>query len=575
MDTIHVKIEPLKYKTNKCVNGDKGNVYISFTGFEIPNFNDQTEDPKKREVFLNDEVVYKNTENSKDNNNGMVAIVKKVLKPLEITEKIQIWKRKVGQIQNIDSYPVKEQLYNLEFRLSKYDEDENNINIEGGHERSSVKKEILGVKREHILSYSQKQLMVKISKKDMPRTNKERKKYVEKKVREAIKLIFKKGTQFVPKFVDKSTKNYETVEEYYEKELGIKPKPKLRLTGDMIVSTTKNYDKTFERPKQKYKIMDYNIDMIEFNEKELNNKDRNYSTSEITHEFYKDGNLNVSLRLVAQVASQLKSISKNSQFDNTRFLNNHLQIRNYKYFKDINREKRRDSHADVLKYYMINKVLRYDKGDGKKPKSGKEDIKKWIEYFNKEKVFDFMDDNFFKRKGIQQLFLINKIVGKVGNKGLFTHILTTRDVTSDPPTSAEINDVVDKIKNINKKTFSGNISVPISVNITFYLQGENDLGAKLGITPNCNKRMDQLKNWTRKLFGTTKKKKKKKNKTKKLKYIVSKGGRRKIPFFKKIRKTKKKRRNTFLKKGKKNKKTKKNTFLKKGKKKKRNQKKYQ
>tara|TARA_B100000795_G_scaffold269770_1_gene260317 strand:+ start:1872 stop:3584 length:1713 start_codon:yes stop_codon:yes gene_type:complete len=554
MDTIHVKIEPLKYKTNKCVNGNKGNTYISFTGFEIPNFNDQTEDPKKREIFLNDEVVYKNSENSKDNNNGMVAIVKKVLKPLEITEKIQIWKRKTGQVQNIDSYPVKEPLYNLEFRLSKYDQDENNINIEGGHERNSVEKEILGVKREHILSYSQKQLMVKISKKNLPKTSKERKKYVEKKVDEALKLIFKKGTQFVPKFVDKSTKNYETEEEYSEKELGIKPKAKLRIVGDMVVATTSNYDKTFERPKQKYIIMDYTIDSIDFNEKELNKEDKNYSTSQITHDFYKEGNLDVSIRLVSQVASQLKTISKNPQFDNTRFLNNHLQIRNYKYFKDTNSEKRRDSHANVLKYYMINKVLRYDKGDKEKPGSEKEDIKKWIEYFNEEKVFDFMDDNFFKRKGIQQLFLINQIVGQVGNKGLFTDILTTRNVTDN--NKNKINDIIDKIKNINKKSFSGNISVPISVNITFFLQGEKDLSAKLGISINCDKSMAQFKNWSRKLFGT--KKKKKKKKTKKLNYIISKGGRkkRKKPR-KKPRKNPKKTRNKRNKRRNKTKKSKK------------------
>jgi len=108
MRDIHIKINPLNYKTNKCVEGKKGKEYTHFTGFEMPGFNDQDEDPRKRKIFLNDVVIYQNNNDKKDENNGLPARVVNVREPLKMEEKIEYWEK--GKNQKLEDYPVKEDM---------------------------------------------------------------------------------------------------------------------------------------------------------------------------------------------------------------------------------------------------------------------------------------------------------------------------------------------------------------------------------------------------------------------------------------------------------------------------------
>ena len=308
----------LKYKHNKFKQKNKkSRDGIKFEGGELVDFTGKDENPRTKQIFLSEKVIYDNPYNKDDANNGLTATVTKVYEPESYEKKFKkieeetsiprgtskeaIAERDAIKIEELrkqrigaSEYPIKCDkpeterhlcnLYDLVFDVSDEEMREKRIDLEVDNIKGELKRSMNMIPRDRLKSVYQKKIIVTVQSKP----NKvEFKKKIKEKIKLTLKEIFKKGTKFKPKYLDKET--YDSFEEYTYKTWGVKPKEKIEFKGD-IVKTTNPLEKgkflPYKKNKEKvFKISSINIDNIDLpSDEDLENK--NYIRRNIEKSFF-------------------------------------------------------------------------------------------------------------------------------------------------------------------------------------------------------------------------------------------------------------------------------------------------
>ena len=80
----------LKYKHNKFKQKNKkSRDGIKFEGGELVDFTGKDENPRTKQIFLSEKVIYDNPYNKDDANNGLIATVTKVYEPESYEKKFK------------------------------------------------------------------------------------------------------------------------------------------------------------------------------------------------------------------------------------------------------------------------------------------------------------------------------------------------------------------------------------------------------------------------------------------------------------------------------------------------------
>ena len=294
----------LKYKHNKLKTGPRSKVGSYFFGGELPDYLGKDGDPRKRELFLSERVIYHDSKNNKDPNNGLSATIVKIYKPesdaekykkLEVpevprgTDGVSQAERDALKVEamvnknvNMSERPAKCpcanndecdsstihlcNLHDLTFELSELDLEERRLNLAEANIRALVKRNMRFVSRDKLKSLFNKKLIVNIQ--QIPEDMNKAKKKVEKEVKETLKVIFKNGVKFKPKYVDKDTSSYSSMEEWKENELpGYKGKRTAVIKGDMLEaqreSDRKKRKRSYEKNNKTFTIKTLTVKKIE------------------------------------------------------------------------------------------------------------------------------------------------------------------------------------------------------------------------------------------------------------------------------------------------------------------------
>ena len=537
----------LYYKLNKLKKGKwaKKDNYLTFFGDELPSFNSKM-DNNESKIYEGDTVIYRNKNKPGHANNGLKALVIKVHKPLKLKEKIEAWEN-----NRRGPYPLEDKKYDLAFLLDEDEKEDRRINLTEGNKRSLVKMKMTFVDKTKIKRIPEKVLMLSVKKSSLDGLNSQQKeKLLRKKVKNLFKQVFKKGTEFKPKYVDKRSKNYDSWEERNRAEgfFVDKSKEKTIIKGDIITSVDildNCSKKTYMKPKKNHVVNSY--DILEINvDDALNVVSDSFFIDDLENDFYTQEGLKDNVELIDEAKNYLVNIRGSRKIrDSSRYARAVMEkrsiLRSTK--NDASRLKKWEIFLTSL---MIKKTFRRDLKVVNHLKEGE-----WVSVIQSSGLFDFMSQNnnkFLLRPVIEQLYIIRQIIGLTGEPGLLSRRITdTNDMSiiENSEKKKELQDLLRKYANRSIKT--GNIP-RIIVKAKFYLQRDDELGSKLGFSPKCEQSIDELKNVVGSLFGfigkRNKKTKKRKNKGKGVAmdedYI---GGRKSLfkkSLFKKKR-TKKKR----------------------------------
>ena len=317
--------------------------------------------------------------------------------------------------------------------------------------------------------------------------------------------------EFNPKYVDKTSKNYESME-MRNREEGFfvnKSKEKIIQRGD-IVTTVDPFDKcaikTYKKPTKNYKIKNFSIISINSNDA-VQSKERGFFLDDLEREFYVQEGLRRDDSFLDATRAYLVDLRKNVKIrDSSRYAR--AVMEKPKVLRNTNSDKNRlKKWGNFLIKEMIKKTFRQDLKitDEKREKD-------WQKKISESNIFSFMQENnskFLLRPIIEQLYILKQIIGSEDEPGLLSTFIT------DPADMSifEDKDKNNKLRSLLNKYGSRSITtgnIPrIIVKIKFYIQSDDELGAKLGLGPGCEKSIDELKSSISSLFGFVKKKKKK------------------------------------------------------------------
>ncbi len=497
------------YKLNKLKKGKWGkeNSFIYFYGNEIPSFNSMEEDVSTRKIYEGDSVIYKNVNKPNHPNNGLKAIVSKVHKPLKLKEKIEAWER-----NRRGPYPLEEKKYDLVFVLDEDEKEERRMSLVEGSKRGIVKRRMEYVDRSKIEVLPEKILLITVKKNEINRLSKRQKeKFLKKKVKILLNRVFKNGLEFKPKYVDKTSKNYQSWEERNREEgFFQKRNEKVVQKGDFI-STVDTLDKcrkkTFKKPTKNYKINNFNILSIDVSDA-LKVEDQGFYLDQLETEYYSQEGLKQNDDLLNEVRAQLVEIRGNIKIrDSSRYARSVMEKRNILRNTKKNTEKLKKWKI-FLSRLMLKKVLNYDLNVNDNRKE-----KEWLDKVLNSNIFDFISDNNYRfalRPIIEQVYIIRQILGKNNEPSILSNYI--EDISDFTLFSDEekLNELRNILKKYGKRSItSGNIP-RIIVKLKFYLRSEDELASKLGFGPRCEQVMDNFKSNISSLIGSRKKKKKKK-----------------------------------------------------------------
>lgn len=533
----------LYYKLNKLKKGKwaKKDNYLTFFGDELPSFNTMT-DESQNKIYEGDTVIYKNPNKPKHPNNGLRAIVQQVHKPLKLKEKIEAWEQ-----NRRGPYPLEDKKYDLAFLLDEDDKEDRRINLTEGNRRAVVKKKMTFVDKTKIIRIPEKVLMLSVKKSALRGLNRQQKeKLLRKKTKYLLKQVFKKGTEFKPKYVDKRSKNYSSWEERNREEAFFvdKSKEKVIVKGDVITSVDtldRCAKKTYMKPTKRHVVNNYNILEINVGDA-LGIVSDNFFIDNLEKDFYtQEDGLKSGVDLIDDARAYLVNIRGSRKIrDSSRYARAIMEKRSI--LKNTKNDRTRLKKWEMfLTALMIKKTFRKDLKVVNKEKENE-----WISIIESSGLFDFMSQNnnkFLLRPVIEQLYIIRQIIGLTGEPGLLSRRITDANdmsIIENQEKKRELQELLRKYA--TRSIITGNIP-RIIVKAKFYLQREDELGSKLGFSAKCEQSIDELQNVVGSLFGfigkRKKKTKKRKNKGKKVAIDEDYIGGRKSLFKKK--KTKKKR----------------------------------
>jgi len=539
----------LYYKLNKLQRGKWGkeNNFIYFFGSEIPSFSSM-ESYSSKKVYEGDTVIYNNEDKPRHPNNGLKATVVTVHKPLNMEEKIKAWDEKKR-----GTHPLEEKKYDLVFVLDEDEKDERRMNLVEGNRRDVVKRKMKFVDGSKIKRIPEKVLMVSVKKSDLQGlTQPQKKKLIEKRTKILLKRVFKRGLEFEPKYVDKTSKNYESWEHRNREESFFvdKSKEKVIQRGDVVTTVDPLQScsiKTYKKPTKKYKIEKFSIVSLDVADA-VQSKESGFFLDELEREFYIQEGLRSDDSLLNASRAYLVDLRRNTKIrDSSRYARAVMEKR--KILRNTNSDKNRLKNWSMfLTNEMIKKTFRQDLNSVDEKRE-----KEWVRKIVESNLFDFMvekNNKFLLRPLIEQLYIIRQIIGRNDDPGLLSTFITDSADMSIFENDEQRNKLRSLLKRYASKSITtGNIP-RIIVKTKFYIQSDDELGAKLGIGPRCEQSMDELKSTVGSIFGFVRKrnkKTKKKKRNKGTRTIMEKkymGGRKSHKKKTKKRRKKRRRRNT-------------------------------
>jgi hypothetical protein len=490
----------LYYKLNKLKKGKWGkpDKYIHFFGSEIPSFKSGPQpNPLERKIYEGDLVIFKHPEKPNHPNNGLKALVNKVHKPAKIADKIKAWEeRKKGP------YPLEEKRYDLTFILEDEDKEERRMSFAEGNRREIIKMSMEYVERRKILAVPEKKLLLSInSGRINSMNNSDKTKLIGRKVKNLMDTVFKKGLDFKPKYVDKTSKNYETWNARQKAEgFFYDPnKEKIIERGDFITSVPRTEDKskkTYKKPTEKYKLKNFTIEKIDAS-KALKDIGKSYFYDDVDREFYAGEGLIPGDRLIEKTRLKLYEITGNNKTRTSdSFFRAQLERNNF--LKNPSMQK---SWSKFLARFMVEDVLK------RKDKTDTEVIQSWssITHGKGKGVFSFLYNKSFLKKPLrEQLYIVRKIIGKTKTSLLGEFMEAGRHKAQTDTAKKE--EYKQKFKDISLIPFvRGNIP-KVNVYVKFYIEGESDLGQRFGFGPRCEQAVDELKTALNSIIGISAKK---------------------------------------------------------------------
>ena len=406
----------LYYKLNKLQKGKWGkeNNYIYFFGEEIPSF--ASMDGSSEKIYEGDTVIYKNPNKPNHPNNGLKATVVTVHKPLKMEEKIKAWEEK-----KIGTYPLEEKKYDLVFVLDEDDKEDRRINLVERNPRGLVKRKMKFVDRSKIERIPEKVLMVSVKKSELRGlSKKKKKKLIEKRTKVLLNSVFKNGLEFVPKYVDKTSKNYESMEMRNREEgfFANKSREKVIQRGDVVTSIDpldRCAMKTYEKPKKKYKIKNFSILSLDVGEA-TEAKETGFFREDLEKEFYIQEGLKKNDFLLDASRAYLVDLRRNVKIrDSSRYARAVMEKRNI--LRSTNSDRNRLKNWSMfLTSLIIKKTFRQDL---KIVDENREKL--WVRKIAESNIFDFMTQNnnkFLLRPLIEQLYIIRQIIGNDREPGI-------------------------------------------------------------------------------------------------------------------------------------------------------------
>tara|TARA_X000000368_G_C23033996_1_gene713781 strand:+ start:199 stop:1854 length:1656 start_codon:yes stop_codon:yes gene_type:complete len=535
----------LYYKLNKLQKGKWGKPdnFIYLFGSEIPSFSNM-DSYSSQKIYEGDTVIYKNPGKPNHPNNGLKATVVTVHKPQKMEQKIEAWEK-----NRRGSYPLEKKKYDLVFILDEDDKEDRRMNLVEGNRRGVLKRKMKFVDGSKIKRIPEKVLMVSVKKSELQGiTEAQKKKLLEKRTKILLKRVFHRGLEFEPKYVDKTSKNYESMA-MRNREEGFfvdKSKEKIIQRGD-IVTTVDPLDrcsmKTYQKPTKKYKLKNFNIVSMDVTDA-VQSKEKGFYLDELEREFYIQEGLRSDDSLLNAARAYLVDLRRNVKIrDSSRYARAVMEKK--RILRNTNSDKHRIKNWGMfLSKEMIQKTFRQDlkSSDEKREQA-------WLRKIAESDIFDFMvenDNKFLLRPLIEQLFIVRQIIGHDKEPGLLSTYITDAADMSIFENDEQRNKLRSLLKKYGSKSItSGNIP-RIIVKLKLYIQSDDELGAKLGIGPRCEQSMDELKTAIGRMFGFARKRKKKTKKKKRNKgtrTIMEKkymGGRK--SHKKKTKKRRKKRR---------------------------------
>ena len=405
-------------------------------------------------------------------------------------------------------------MYDLTFILDDIDKDERRMSLAEGTKREVIKTTMEYVQRRKLLALPEKKLLLTVNTNRISKLNDSgKKKLIGQKTRNLMDAVFKKGLEFKPKYVDKTTKNYETWESY-QKEEGFfydPNKEKVVERGDFVTTVPRAQCKsrrTYKRPTEDYKLKNFTIEKIDAS-KALKVVGKSYFYDEVDKEFYDGSGIVSGDSLLNKTRVKLFEFTGNSKIRTSdSFFRAQLEKKNVikNTRDDPNREKR---WVKFLKYFMIKDVLKREK-DINDVKT----IQDWVNITHRAKVFEFLESNSFLRKPLrEQLYIVRTITGKNNSQSTLGRFLSNRGETVRNIAKQE--ELKESLTSVSSLPFvRGNIP-KVDVYVRFYIEGESDFGQRFGFGAKCEQAVDELKSALNSVIGITSKKAKRK--TRKLK----------------------------------------------------------
>jgi hypothetical protein len=446
----------ISYKTTELNFGKISNEFLPFTWKELPKY--KNSNPLETQIDVGDIIIYSNPNNEKDLNNGMLAIVTKINKPISLAQsrnnlQPSFFKNKLKNNKTI--------LYDINFKLDSEEKEELDfLNIEGKTKTFEMQKS--EIERSFLLAYSKKSLLLEID--DKFNSSKEYKKILRGHLNKHIKDFFI-NKKFIPKYVDKNKENYENWEEWKNDNF-FRTNNTIEVGNIIKNNNDKMKNKKFKRNKTEFLIKDLKILDFDYDKKKIDN----YSQKNIDKYFYNGKKL------------KRKKIINMARLN----LSNEFSIINRdNFFKQIIKKK------DVFNLYNN---LRNPKSDSFKRNVLMGQISRTNEFYNF--INRKIESGFLKQPIIRQLFIIEKIL----NNNLYNEYINSSQYKTIKPTKKKVEEAITDIfnKNINNKPI-----LNINVNVKFYIKSAGSLGSALGIGTFCDKKKDIIKRDFIKLIGNT------------------------------------------------------------------------
>ena len=359
--------------------------------------------------------------------------------------------------------------------------------------------------------------MVSVKKSSLRGLNPQQKeKLLRKKTQNLLKQVFKRGTEFKPKYVDKRSKNYNSWEERNREEgfFVDKSSEKIIVKGDVITSVdTLDHcaKKTYMKPKKKHVVNNYNILEINVNDA-LGVVSDSFFIDDLERDFYTQDGLKADVELIDEARTYLVNIRSSRKIrDSSRYARAVMEKRSI--LKDTKSDTTRLKKWELfLTSLIIKKTFRRDLKVVDKNKEGD-----WVSAIQTSGLFDFMSQNnkkFLLRPVIEQLYIVRQIIGLTGEPGLLSRRITDPNDMSIIENSEKKKELQDLLRKYGARSIkTGNIP-RIIVKAKFYLQRDDELGVRLGFGAKCEQSIDELQNAVGSLFGFVGKNKKKTKKRK-------------------------------------------------------------